>query len=82
MPLASIFVFRNALQGIGYGVDAMLGGVFELAARWLLITMIGTKFGYIGICFGDPAAWVAALIPIVPLYFYRMKQAQKRIKGQ
>ena len=82
MPLASIFIFRNALQGIGYGVDAMLGGVFELAARWLLITMIGTKFGYIGICFGDPAAWVAALIPIVPLYFYRMKQAQKRIKGQ
>ena len=81
MPLASIFIFRNALQGIGYGVDAMLGGVFELAARWLLITMIGTKFGYIGICFGDPAAWVAALIPIVPLYFYRMKQAQKALKG-
>ena len=82
LPLASIFIFRNALQGIGYGVDAMFGGVFELAARWLLITLIGTKFGYTGICFGDPAAWVAALIPIVPLYFYRMKQAQKRIKGQ
>ena len=82
LPLASIFIFRNALQGIGYGVDAMFGGVFELAARAFLIKMIGTGFGYTGICFGDPAAWVAALIPIVPLYFYRMKQAQKRIKGQ
>ena len=34
-----------------------------------------------GICFCDPAAWVAALIPLIPLYIYRMKQAQKRMKG-
>lgn len=81
LPLACIFIFRNALQGIGYGVDAMFGGVFELAARGILIKIIGTGFGYAGICFCDPAAWAAALIPIVPLYFYRVKQAQKRIKG-
>ena len=81
LPLASIFIYRNALQGIGYGLDAMFGGVFELAARALLIKIIGTSFGYAGICFCDPAAWVAALIPLIPLYIYRMKQAQKRIKG-
>ncbi len=80
--LASIFIFRNALQGIGYGVDAMFGGVFELAARALLIQMIGTNFGYAGICFCDPAAWIAALIPLIPLYYYRIKQAQMRIKGK
>lgn len=80
--LASIFIFRNALQGIGYGVDAMFGGVFELAARALLIQMIGTNFGYAGICFCDPAAWTAALIPLIPLYYYRIKQAQMRIKGK
>lgn len=81
LPLASIFIFRNALQGIGYGLDAMIGGVFELAARAMLIKLIGTNFGYAGICFCDPAAWVAALIPLIPLYIYRMKQAQKRMKG-
>ncbi len=81
LPLASIFIFRNALQGIGYGVDAMIGGVFELAARALLIKIIGTNFGYAGICFCDPAAWVAALIPLIPLYYYRMRQAEMRRKG-
>lgn len=80
--LAAIFVFRNALQGIGYGVDAMFGGVFELAARAILIKFIGTTFGYAGICFCDPAAWVAALIPLIPLYYYRIRQAEKRIKGK
>ena len=81
LPLASIFIFRNALQGIGYGVDAMIGGVFELAARALLIKIIGTNFGYVGICFCDPAAWVAALIPLIPLYYYRIRQAEMRMKG-
>ena len=81
LPLASIFIFRNALQGIGFGVDAMIGGIFELAARATLIKIIGTSFGYAGICFCDPAAWVAALIPLIPLYYYRMRQAESRKKG-
>lgn len=74
--LASIFIFRNALQGIGYGLDAMLGGIFELAARGVLIKIIGTSFGYAGICFCDPAAWIAALIPLVPLYYYRIRKSE------
>lgn len=80
--LASIFIFRNALQGIGYGVDAMLGGIFELAARGLLIRIIGTRFGYAGICFCDPAAWVAALIPLIPLYYYRIRKTENAMKGK
>lgn len=77
--LAAIFIYRNALQGIGFGLDAMLGGVFELAARGVLIWAIGTRFGYAGVCFTDPAAWIAALIPLIPLYHYRMKQAEKKM---
>ncbi len=29
----SIFLYRNTLQGMGYGLVPMLGGVFELVAR-------------------------------------------------
>lgn len=78
--LACIFIFRNALQGIGYGLDAMLGGIFELLARGILVKIIGTGFGYAGICFCDPAAWIAALIPLIPLYLYRMKKAEMKIE--
>lgn len=80
--LACIFLFRNALQGIGYGLDAMMGGIFELFARGTVVKIIGTAFGYAGICFCDPAAWVAALVPLIPLFCYRMKKAEGRIEGK
>ena len=52
----------------------MMGGIFELAARFAVVAAVVKPWGYIGVCFADPAAWLAALIPIVPYYFYRMKK--------
>ena len=54
--LGSIFLYRNTLQGMGYGLVPMLGGVFQ------------------GVWLADPAAWIAALIPLVPYYFYTMRK--------
>ena len=38
--LCTIFVFRNALQGMGYGLVPMLGGVFELVARATIVLLV------------------------------------------
>ena len=38
--LGSIFLYRNALQGLGYGLVPMLGGVFELAARFAVVAAV------------------------------------------
>lgn len=73
-PLSLIFLYRNTLQGLGDGLVPMLGGVFELAARFGAILVLAEPFGYTGICFSDPAAWVMALIPLVPVYYWRMKK--------
>ena len=75
--LGSIFVYRNALQGMGYGLVPMLGGVFELAARAAVVAVLAGRASYFGVCLSDPAAWLAALIPLVPYYFYKMKKASK-----
>lgn len=72
--LGTIFVYRNALQGLGFGVVPMLGGLFELAARIAACVLLADSFGYAGICFSDPCAWVSALIPLMPVYFYQMKK--------
>lgn len=72
--LASIFLYRNALQGLGYGFVPMMGGVFELVARAGVVMLLSNNFGYRGVCFSDPAAWIAALIPIVPYYFFVMRK--------
>lgn len=72
--LGSIFLYRNALQGLGYGLVPMMGGVFELIARALVIMAVSGKVSFAGVCFADPMAWIAALIPIVPYYFYKIRK--------
>lgn len=78
--LGSIFVYRNALQGMGYGLVPMLGGVFELAARTLVVVLIAGKATFTGVCLSDPAAWLAALIPLVPYYLYVAKKVGKKME--
>lgn len=77
--LGSIFLYRNTLQGMGYGLVPMLGGIFELAARCLIIMLIAGKASFAAVCFADPAAWMAALIPLIPYYFYQMKKWNKNV---
>ena len=63
--LGSIFLYRNALQGMGYGLVPMLGGVFELVARTGIVLLVAGKASFAGVCLSDPAAWISALIPLV-----------------
>ena len=41
--LGSIFLYRNTLQGMGYGLVPMLGGVFELAARSVIVMIVAGR---------------------------------------
>lgn len=74
IPLGMIFTYRNALQGLGNGLVPMLGGVFELAARGLIILLLFKPLQFTGICLSDPGAWVSALIPLVPYYYHYMRK--------
>ncbi len=62
IPLGNIFVFRNAMQGCGYGLLPMLGGVAELICRLTLAvaSMISMNFLLASLC--DPMAWLGACI--------------------
>lgn len=76
--LGSIFLYRNALQGLGYGLIPMMGGVFELIARAVVVAFAARLgWGFVGACASDPAAWLAALIPIVPYYFYKIRKIMR-----
>lgn len=72
--LGSIFIYRNALQGMGYGLVPMLGGIFELVARAGIVMLVAGHTSFAGVCLSDPAAWLAALIPLIPYYIYVMKK--------
>jgi putative MATE family efflux protein len=72
IPLGMIFVYRNALQGLGDGFFPMLGGAFELLGRIAAVILIGTSRGFAGICSAHAIAWTAAIIPLVPVYYIRI----------
>ena len=76
--LGSIFIYRNTLQGLGYGLVPMLGGVFELAARSAIVMFVAGRTTFAGVCLSDPAAWLAALIPLVPYYIHVTKKWKKK----
>lgn len=76
--LGSIFLYRNTLQGMGYGLVPMLGGVFELAARSIIVMSVAGRTSFAGVCLSDPAAWIAALIPLGPYYIYTMRKWEKK----
>lgn len=72
IPLGLIFVYRNALQGIGESFIPMMAGVYELAARSLVAFTLPKFIGFTGICLSDPLAWIAAAVPLAYVYFKRI----------
>lgn len=76
IPLSTIFIFRNIMQGCGYGFLPMMGGVVELFAR-LFVSMASMKlYSYFLACFADPAAWFSAGVFTGISYLFVIKKIQ------
>ena len=78
LPLAWIFAYRNGLQGLNKGLVPMLSGAMELVSRWIAILALSKPFGYGGVCFADPAAWLTTgILLIVTYYVWEMRMRKK-----
>ena len=73
IPLGLIFIYRNALQGIGDSFVPMMAGAYELIARAIVAFTLPSQLEFMGICLADPVAWMAAVIPLGITYFKRIK---------
>ena len=73
IPLGLIFVYRNALQGIGDSFIPMMAGVYELVARAVVAFTLPKALESMGLCLADPVAWFAAVIPLAYTYYKREK---------
>ena len=77
--LGTLVIFRYALQGLGYTRLAMCSGVSELIARALISLLLVPPLGFLGVCIGDPAAWVAANIFLFPAFFTVYRRLKTRL---
>jgi putative MATE family efflux protein len=66
--LGVLFVLRGALQGLGHTVVPTATGVIELACRLVAAGVLGAAFGFDGVVWGNPLAWIGAVVLLVPAY--------------
>lgn len=72
--LAVVNVYRNGIQGMGYGLLPMTAGIAELAGRCMAVLAASHYGSYMGICLASPAAWVLASGLLLVMYFRIMHQ--------
>lgn len=77
--LGAIFVFRNTLQGIGNTGIVLVGSAVELIARLVGAIVLAIPFGYLGVCFAGPMAWLGAAILFVTVYFVDIHKLHSRM---
>jgi len=66
--LGVLFVLRGALQGLGHTVIPTLTGVIELVMRVGAAIVLGAAFGFTGVVWGNPLAWIGAVAILIPAY--------------
>ena len=76
--LGYLFIYRNALQGMGYAFVPMMAGASELFVRSFGAPLLGAWFGYAGVCLSNPAAWIGALIPLAWCYLRLIRRLTGR----
>ena len=78
--LGLLCVLRYTIQGVGFTNLAMFSGVSEMIARALVSIYAVPTFGYLAICFGDPTAWLAADLFLIPAFIYVFLRIKKQLK--
>ena len=76
IPLLTIFVLRNALQGLGFSRIAMFAGLFELVGRAFVAFMLVRPYGFSGAILANPAAWIMADVLLIPAYLSAVRRLQ------
>ena len=81
IPLAVVNIYRNGIQGLGYGLLPMMAGVAELIGRGVVAVIAGAKRSYTGVCMAGPAAWVLAGGLLIAMYYFIMNVNMKKMFG-
>lgn len=80
--LGQIFIYRNALQGMGETVFPLLSSIAELVMRAFTAVYLAIKFGYIGMFYAGPIAWVSASTVLFLGYLYSIKHIIYKVKNK
>ena len=78
--LSQIFIYRNAVQGMGIAMIPMFSGIVELILRTSAAVYLIEYFGYSGICYASPIAWLGSSLFLFASYHYFIRLLEDSYK--
>lgn len=82
MFLGTLCVLRYSIQGLGFTRLAMMSGVFEMVARIVVSLWLVPALQFKGVCLGDPMAWIAACLFLVPVITWICRKLSRPSVGE
>lgn len=77
--LGSLSILRYTIQGAGYTRLSIFSGVSEMIARVLVSLYLVPALKFVGVCLGDPTAWLFANLFLIPAFVYVYHQFKGRM---
>ena len=77
--LALVNIVRFMIQGMGFSMLAIAAGVMEMIARSLTGVTIVPRYGFEGAALGNPLAWIAADLFLIPAYLICRRLLMSRV---
>jgi len=78
--LSQIFIYRNAVQGMGIAMIPMFSGIVELILRTSAAVYLTEYFDYSGICYASPIAWLGSSLFLFASYHYFIRLLEDSYK--
>lgn len=72
--LAILYVIRYSLQGLGQSMIPTVAGIMELIMRATAALAMSKVWGFTGICWANPLAWIGACIPLCIAYVVTIRK--------
>ena len=77
--LGSLSILRYTIQGAGYTRLSIFSGVSEMIARVLVSLYLVPALKFVGVCLGDPTAWLFANLFLILAFVYVYHQLKGRM---
>ncbi|RHV31731.1 MATE family efflux transporter [Ruminococcus sp. OM05-10BH] len=82
IPLTVVNLYRNGIQGMGYGFLPMTAGIAELIGRGVVAMIASRHRSYVGACLASPMAWILAGSLLLIMYFKIMKGLEQNREAE
>jgi putative MATE family efflux protein len=76
--LSLLFIFRQTLQGLGDSLVPTIAGIMELVMRSFAALLLSSFFGFTGLCFASPLAWLGSCVPLFIAFLLTIKKLTRK----